>query len=146
MIDEIDPEDAQRDALDNACERAYFFKGKRLHPFSFARQAAAQRLNIASDSMLESWTLLVYLCTLGPELIEGTSETGIDRIDKARGEDGLRQFRRHMEKWADDNGIGFGSPVAMEVRDIATAIWNDVFHSEVTPDVRGGSGSKKSSP
>lgn len=91
-----------------------------LHPFSFNRQAAAQRLGLTSRARIESSTLVVFLCCCE-----------FDDIDEARGgswDDGKwvnheREFRRKMSEWAEAVGVRLNSEAAKEVERIAGEIW-----------------------
>jgi len=138
MSDDLDPEQIHAQALATAADRQHYFQGSKLEPFSFGRQSAAQRLSMSDESQLEAATLLIYLCTLGEGPFNESRETGIDRIDRARGEKELRIFRQEMAKWADGKKIRLGSTIAKEIQSIANDIWTDLLVSETIPSSDSG--------
>ena len=115
--------------------RVHYFQGKKLEPFSFARQSAFQRLRIGSESALESAAMLVFLCLQKPE-----------QIDRARGEEGCAAFRLACSEWADankigvaytdDKGVRHGSKAGHAVRDLADAIWTEIAEADSEPDLK----------
>ena len=119
----------------------HYFKGKKLEPFSFARQSAFQRLRIGSESALESAAMLVFLCLQKPE-----------RIDRARGDEGCARFRLDLSEWADEQKIGIsytddagvlhGSKAGNEVQAIANAIWIEIAEAESEPDLKNETGTE----
>lgn len=122
MIEPLDPDEilAQRaaaqasaDAKESAAAEK-FFRGQKLHPFSFGRQAAAQRLQ-CSESGMESDAMLIFLCTLLS-----------DEIDAARGEEETAKLRRRFHEWADENKIGIASPARKEITRLANEIWMEL--------------------
>ena len=120
---------------------AHYFKGKKLEPFSFARQSAFQRLRVGGESTIESAGMLVFLCLQKPE-----------RIDRARGDDGCASFRMACHEWADeqkigisytdDSGVLHGSKAGNEVQAIANAIWIEIAEAESEPDLKSESGTE----
>lgn len=91
-----------------------------INPFSFNRQAAAQRLGLTSRSRIESSVLVLFLCCCE-----------FDEIDEARGGswegekwiNHEREFRRKMNEWAEAVGIRLSSEPAKEAEKIAKEIW-----------------------
>jgi hypothetical protein len=120
---------------------AHYFKGKRLEPFSFARQSAFQRLRVGSESTIESAAMLVFLCLQKPE-----------RIDRARGEEGCARFRLDLSAWADEQKIGIsytdeagvlhGSKAGHEVQKIASEVWSEIAAAESEPDLKDETGTE----
>ena len=120
---------------------AHYFKGKKLEPFSFARQSAFQRLRIGSESALESAAMLVFLCLQKPE-----------RIDRARGDEGCASFRLSLSEWADEQKIGIsytddagvlhGSKSGAEVQKIASEVWAENAAAESEPDLKNETGTE----
>jgi hypothetical protein len=119
----------------------HYFKGKKLEPFSFARQSAFQRLRVGGESTIESAGMLVFLCLQKPE-----------RIDRARGDEGCAQFRLNLAAWADEQKIGInytddsgalhGSKAGNEVQNIANAIWVEIAKADSEPDLKDESGTE----
>jgi hypothetical protein len=128
MIEDDEP------SPDEAFDSAHYFAGKKLLPFSFARQTALQRLGVSSSSPVEAAAALVFICLSTPE-----------RIDLARGPAGTSAFRLEMQEWADEHKIGIaylgengeklGSKTGHEVRAIADKIWLELSASQSEPDL-----------
>ncbi len=94
---------------------AFEIFGQKLGPFSFDRQAAAQRL--MDDSGAENDVLLIYLClTPAPEVL------------LLRGEDRVAAFRSKMGLWADKNSVTIhaDNPARKEISRIANQIYGDL--------------------
>jgi hypothetical protein len=97
-----------------------------LEPFSFARQAAAQRLQMG-ESVFESAALLVFLCL-----------STRDEIDRARGSEAESRFRERMEIWADKIGACLRSATGEQVMRVGDQIWDRMAASESSPVIEGG--------
>lgn len=125
---DLDPEVLQ--------SRAYAtksFLGHKLEPFSFARQTAAQRLSMSSDSILEASALLVFLCLQPWESIDSARDVG------------MQPFRRKFCEWADANKIGLNTENGKLVRKIAAEIWEELAAADSEPVIakaRGPTGPK----
>lgn len=108
-----------------------------IYPFSFNRQAAAERLGITSRARIESTVLVLFLCCCE-----------FDEIDQARGgawEDGKwinyeREFRRKMNEWAEAIGIRLNSSPEKEARKIVKEIWARLDACNGEPQVKGTTG------
>ncbi len=108
----------REETIETAAERdAHYWKGRALHPFSFSRQAAVQRVMVDGASSLENSVAVIYACTLEPK-----------ELDRARGEKEVAAFRERMSQWADAEGINIANsePVFQLVGDI----WREIEASQ----------------
>lgn len=123
-----DFETPREELIETAAERdAFYWKGAPLKPFSFLRQAAAQRIGAEGASATENAVLLVYLCTLEPR-----------DIDKVRGEEEIAAFRLRMNEWADREGVTLATRQA--ITEMANRIWDEMAASQfkLAPKVEKG--------
>lgn len=126
-----------QEAIENAHARVHHWNGIALEPFSFEREAAYDRLRLRGESLVESCAAIVYLCTLGEELIDKTT-TGMDLIDGIRGEEAIRNFRRRIANWANEQGVTGNNSAGDEIVKLGTAIWEETKVSRFQPIAKGG--------
>ncbi len=135
MTDEPNAIEELQQKIEVAAGRVHFYKGQRLEPFSVARQAAFQRMGANSwESTLEGLGMIVYLCTLGEKLVDGNL-TGIDCIERARGEDEIKKFRKLFFAWLEKEGVTFNNNEGREIGKIGEAIWEDTKVSRFVPEI-----------
>ena len=133
MTDEPDKQEQINAAAEGEARN---FLGKRLHPFSFSRQACWQRLDYERvESVFESACAIVFLCTLGDEIVEGAM-TGLDIIDSARGPEGLKAFRRRFEAWAEN--LSANNEEGREANRIGQELWAETATSRFKPVIPDG--------
>ncbi len=127
--------EAQREELiETAAEReSFYWQGKKLEPFSFGRQAAAQRIGAEGASTIENAVLLVYLCTLTP-----------NEIDRVRGEDEIKAFRARMNEWADSQGVTLAD--RGPVTEVANQIWGEMAASRFKLAAKKEAGKTEAAP
>jgi hypothetical protein len=121
-----DFESTPEQLLETAAERdAFYWRGQRLEPFSFLRQAAAQRIVQEGSSEIEDSVLLVYLCTLPAS-----------EIDAARGKAKIAEFRAKMAEWCDREGVTVAD--YGDILKLAAEIFQEVEASRSRPEKTKG--------
>lgn len=113
----------------------HYFQGIPLHPFSFSRQAACQRVAGDAASRLENATILVYICTLTPEEVERTRDPDL-RI----------KFYAAMGAWADKHRISLASEAGKQVQLVAAKIWAELHASDFKVQPKKGEKREPVSP
>lgn len=121
--------DEQDMTLEEAFEAAFYWRGKPLHPLSWKRQAAFDRLR-TQGAALENAVILVRLCLMTPREIEAT------RHDSAR-------FREEAEKWAEAEKINIGSEAHGRVIKLAGDLLESVYITEAEPKEKAEGSSPK---
>lgn len=123
MNDETD-EQIGESGISNGC---FEFRGTPLEPFSFDRQAAAQRLTDSSSA--ENALILVFLCLLP-----------IDRVRTLRGHSAVARFYGELAEWADREKITIAERNAgfLLVEEIANRIWKDLEAVDFVPELPSG--------
>lgn len=131
--------EAMQDEIEQAAEGAgHTFNGARLQPFSFARQACWQRLRYDQvESVFEAACAIVFICTLGEELADANL-TGRDLIDSARGEEGIRAFRRRLESWAEGLELSANNDLGRECNRLGNVLWSESTTSRFKPVIDPG--------
>lgn len=133
MSDELFNPEAQ-EQIETAAGSVHFWRGKKLYPFSFERNCAYDRISAGWWGNLECYSLIVFLCTLGEELIGDGRKTGIDLIESAEGVAGVKAFRRRYFAWADASGLTGNNPEGIEVAKLGEKIWEETKLSRFKPE------------
>lgn len=110
-----DPNEQVQEIIETAAAGpAFEFLGKRLHPFSFDRNACWQRCGYEDiESIFEASVAIVFFCTLNDW----------DAIDLCRGDERIRGMRKRLGEWADQNEINGNSDNGREANRIGNEIW-----------------------
>lgn len=129
-LDSIDSPEQQQSQIEEAAGAVHFWRGKKLEPWSFGRQAAWRRLKYNDvEDVMESTTAILYLCTLSRE-----------DCTRLRG-DAIETTWLAIENWADAQGIGTNTKSGQEALSLGTTIWNESKSAQFFPVVKStGSG------
>ena len=143
MTDEPDKQEQINTAAESV---GYTFAGKPLYGFSNLREACWQRLGLErAESEYESCIGVVFLCTLGDEIIERRTGrrgeeiviTGTQLIRECREEKKADMLDR-LYAWADEHGLSGRNDAGAECARLGLMIWNDVQASRFRPIIKEG--------
>lgn len=100
-MSDIDLEQKDEQLRETAAGReAFYFRGTKLHPYSFGRRSALARMLYEGIAPIEFYALVVFICLKTP-----------DELDQVRSPEERKAFRQQLGEWADSQGPGFEASV-----------------------------------
>jgi hypothetical protein len=121
-------------AIEAAAEpKIHIFNGKPLYPFNHARMTCWHRIGFegAILSSYEALVAIVFICTLGDEIVDGKM-TGMDLIRSTRDLESIRAFEARANEWVDSLHMTPKNAIGREANDVGYAIFKEMEDSRFT--------------